>query len=159
MRRQDREVKDLNAIFDIVERCNVVHLGMVDNRKPYVVALNFGYERNGDELVLYLHSAKEGRKIDILRNNPDVYFQMDCVNEFIKGTSERPCSYCWRFDSVMGSGQVEFIEDVQEKTRALNKLIQHVGKTDETFSFPAASFNRTCVLRVRSNDFTGKRRE
>lgn len=159
MRRKDREVKDPDGIFDIVERCNVVHLGMVDNGKPYVVALNFGYEREGDALVLYLHCAMEGRKIDILHGNPDVYFQMDCVNEFIKGTSERPCSYCWRYDSVMGSGQVEFVEDVQEKEHALNRLIQHIGKTTETFSFPPASFARTCVLRIRSNDITGKHHE
>ncbi|MDO4171879.1 MAG: pyridoxamine 5'-phosphate oxidase family protein [Prevotellaceae bacterium] len=159
MRRKDREIKDLDGIFDIVERCNVVHLGMVDNGKPYVVALNFGYEREGDVLTLYFHSAVEGKKIDILRDNPNVYFQMDCVNEFIKGTSERPCSYCWRFDSVMGSGQVEFVEDVQEKTYALNRLLQHVGKTNEIFSFPPESFARTCVLRIRSSDITGKRRE
>lgn len=159
MRRKDREVKDLDGIFDIVRRCNVVHLGMVDNGKPYVVALNFGYERKGDVLILYLHCAMEGRKIDILRNNPNVYFQMDCVNEFIKGTSERPCSYCWRYDSVMGSGQVEFVEDIQKKTHALNRLIQHVGKTDEIFSFPPASFARTRVLRIRSNDITGKHHE
>lgn len=66
MRRKDREVKDMDGIFDIVERCNVVHLGMVDNGKPYVVALNFGYEREGNGLILYLHCAMEGRKIDIL---------------------------------------------------------------------------------------------
>lgn len=93
------------------------------------------------------------------RLNPDVYFQMDCVNEFIKGTSERPCSYCWRYDSVMGSGQVEFVENLEEKTHALNRLIQHVGKTDEMFSFPAASFARTRVLRIKSNDITGKHHE
>ena len=59
----------------------------------------------------------------------------------------------------MGSGQVEFVEDAQEKTYALNKLIQHVGKTDEIFSFPQASFARTCVLRIHSNDITGKHHE
>lgn len=159
MRRTDREVKDINGVFDIVDRCSVVHLGMVDNGKPYVVTLNFGYDREGDTLIMYLHCAMDGKKIDILRNNPDVYFQMDCVNEFIKGITERPCSYCWRYDSVMGSGQVEFVEDIQEKTHALNRLIQHVGKTDEIFSFPPASFARTRVLRIRSNDITGKHHE
>ena len=159
MRRKDREVKDTDGIFNIVERCSVVHLGMVDNGKPYVVALNFGYEREGDALVLYLHCAVEGRMIDILRANPDVYFQMDCVNEFIKGTPERPCSYCWRYDSVMGSGHAEFVDDEQEKAYALNKLIQHVGKMNEIFTFPPESFARTCVLRVRSDDFTGKHHE
>lgn len=159
MRRKDREVKDIDDIFDIVERYSVVHLGMVNDGKPYVVALNFGYERAGSELILYFHCAMEGKKLNILHDNPDVYFQMDCINEFVKGTSERPCSYCWRYDSVMGSGQVEFIDEVQEKESALNKLIQHIGKTNETFSFPPTSFARTCVLRVRSNDFTGKHHE
>lgn len=159
MRRTDREVKDINGVFDIVDRCSAVHLGMVNNGKPYVVALNFGYDREGDTLIMYLHCAMGGKKIEILRNKPDVYFQMDCVNEFIKGTSERPCSYCWRYDSVMGSGQVEFVDDIQEKTHALNRLIQHVGKTDEIFSFPPASFARTRVLRIRSNDITGKHHE
>ena len=45
MRRKDREVTDLNQIFDIVSRCSVAHVGMTEHGKPYVVALNFGYER------------------------------------------------------------------------------------------------------------------
>lgn len=159
MRRTDREVKETDSMFDIVDRCNTVHLGMVEDGKPYVVALNFGYDREGDDLILYLHSALEGRKISILRKNPEVFFQMDCVNEFIKGSAERPCSYCWRYDSVTGSGRVEFVEDEQEKSRALNRLIQHVGKTDEVFSFPPSSFVRTCVMRIRSSNFSGKHHE
>ena len=59
MRRKDREVTDLNQIFDIVSRCSVAHVGMTDHGKPYVVALNFGYERKGDSLILYFHSAYE----------------------------------------------------------------------------------------------------
>lgn len=64
MRRTDREVRDINGVFDIVDRCSVVHLGMVDNGKPYVVALNFGYDREGDTLIMYLHCAMEGKKIN-----------------------------------------------------------------------------------------------
>lgn len=63
MRRTDREVRDINGVFDIVDRCSVVHLGMVDNGKPYVVALNFGYDREGDTLIMYLHCAMVGKKI------------------------------------------------------------------------------------------------
>lgn len=67
MRRKDREVTDLNQIFEIVQNCSVAHVGMIENEKPYVVALNFGYERQGDALVLYFHSAYEGHKMDILK--------------------------------------------------------------------------------------------
>lgn len=159
MRRRDREVTDLNQIFEIVRNCSVAHVGMVENGKPYVVALNFGYERQGDTLVLYFHSACEGHKIDILKENPNVYFQMDCVNEFITGTKENPCAYCWRYDSVMGSGQVEFVENPEEKSAALNCMIRHLGKTEDTFQFPEAMLKKTCVYKLRSTDFTGKHHE
>ena len=109
MRRKDREVTDLNQIFDIVSRCSVAHVGMTDHGKPYVVALNFGYERKGDSLILYFHSAYEGRKMEILKENPSVYVQMNCVDEFISGSHKNPCAFCWRYDSVMGAGVVEFL--------------------------------------------------
>lgn len=159
MRRKDREVTDLNQIFEIVRNCSVAHVGMVENGKPYVVALNFGYERQGDALVLYFHSAYEGHKMDILKENPNIYFQMDCVNEFITGTKENPCAYCWRYDSVMGSGQVKFIEEPDEKAYALNCIIHHLGKTEDTFQFPEAKLKKTCVYRVISTDITGKHHE
>lgn len=159
MRRKDREVTDLNRIFEIIRNCTVAHVGMIDNGKPYVVALNFGYERQGDTLVLYFHSAYEGHKMDILKENPNIYFQMDCVNEFITGTKENPCAYCWRYDSVMGSGQVEFIEEPEKKADALNCIIHHLGKTDYTFEFPKAKLEKTCVYKVISTDITGKHHE
>ena len=138
--RKDREVTDLNQIFEIVRNCCVAQVGMDENGKPYVVALNFGYERQGDTLGLYFHSAYEGHKMDILKENPNVYFQMECVNEFITGTKENLCAYCWRYDSVMGSGQVEFIEEPEEKAHALNCMIRHLGKTEDMFQFPDSPF-------------------
>lgn len=159
MRRKDREVADIDKILEIVEGCPVVHLAMADGEKPYVVALNFGYERQGEDLVLYFHSACEGRKMDILKKNPEVYFQMECSGRLIEGTADNPCAYGYSYDSVMGSGKVEFIEDEEGKTHGLNCLLHHAGKTDEDFCFPEAMLARTCVYRVRSVDFTGKRHE
>lgn len=156
MRRKDREVNDIDMFFNIIKNCHIVHLGMVDKGKPYVVALNFGFEREVDDLILYFHSALEGRKIHILKKNPDVFFQMDCINEFIAGSTDKPCSFSWRYDSVTGSGQVEFLDDNEDKKHALNIMIQQAGKTSEVFQFPTASLAKTCVLRLRCSDFTGK---
>lgn len=39
--------------------------------------------------------------MDILKKNPDVFFQMDCINELIPGTKENPNAYSWRYDSIM----------------------------------------------------------
>lgn len=159
MRRKDREIRKLDHIFSVVENCTVVHLAMVDDGKPYVVALNFGFDRRGDRLILYLHSAQEGKKIDILRKNPSVYFQMDCANELIRGTHENPCGYSWRFDSVMGSGQAEFITDTAEKNHGLNRIIQHLDKTAKHFELPAEKLSAACILRIVSDDITGKHHE
>lgn len=159
MRRKDREITDMDMIFKIIDNCQTVHVGMVDNEKPYVVALNFGYERQGDSVVIYLHSAYEGRKMDILRKNPNVFFQMDCVNELAADGKENPCSYYWKFDSVTGSGKVEFIEDLNEKARALNCIIRHLKKTEDNLEFPEEKLRKTCVYRVCSADISGKRHE
>ena len=59
----------------------------------------------------------------------------------------------------MGSGQVEFIEEPEEKAHALNCMIRHLGKTEDTFQFPEAKLKKTCVYRVISNDITGKHHE
>lgn len=156
MRRKDKEVTDLNQIFDIIRNCSVAHVSMVEHGKPYVVALNFGYESQGDALILYFHSAYEGRKMDILKENPNVYFQMDCVNEFVAGSKDNPCAYSWRYASVMGSGQVEFIEDLEEKAHAMNCMIRHLTKTEDHFEFSEERLKKTCVYRVCSTDITGK---
>lgn len=71
---------------------------------------------------------------------------MDCVNELIKTTSENPCAYSWRFDSVMGSGNVEFIEDETGKSHALTRILQHLDKTDAQYNFPSQALSKTCVF-------------
>lgn len=149
----------MNGVFAVVENCRICRLAMVDDGKPYLVALNFGYQRRGDDLVLYFHSAMEGRKMDIWRKAPEVWFEMDTVNEYIEGTPEKPCAYCWRFDSVMGSGRIEFITDPAEKKYALDKLIQHMDRSDKTFTYPEDMLARTCVYKVVSSDITGKHHE
>lgn len=159
MRRKDREVTDLNQIFDIVSRCSVAHVGMTDHGKPYVVALNFGYERKGDSLILYFHSAYEGRKMEIMKENPSVYVQMNCVDELISGSHENPCAFSWRYDSVMGAGVVEFLKTPEEKAHALNYMIRHLGKTEDCFQFPTEKLKRTCVYRVCIDAPTGKHHE
>lgn len=90
MRRTDREIKNPDDIFSVIENCQTVHVAMVDDGKPYVVALNFGFDRRGDSLILYLHSAYEGRKMDILRKNPSVSFQMDCGSQLINAAPGNP---------------------------------------------------------------------
>ncbi len=158
MRRKELQITDIDDIFSVIECCNVVHVAMVDSSgAPYVAALNFGFDRKGNDLILYLHSAAEGKKIDILKKNPNVWFQMDCKNELVPGSPGRPCSYSWNYESIMGSGYVTFLTEKAQQEHALNRIIQCVAEPAGQFEFPAQMLERTCVWQIVSKDFTGKR--
>lgn len=81
MRRDDREVKNMEEIQEILDTCKVCRLGMADGSRIYIVPMNFGYEFEGDSLILYFHGAGEGRKLELIRKNPEVGIEMDCRHE------------------------------------------------------------------------------
>lgn len=155
MRRKDRQVTDRNGVEEIIGMCKTCRLAMVDDGMPYVVPLSFGYEFAGEKLILYFHCAREGRKIDILHKNNKVCFEMDCEGEPLH--SEIPCNCGYYFSSVIGFGQVEFIEDVSEKSRALSFMFEH--QTGKKYEFSREQAGGICVFQVVSDDFTGKRKE
>ena len=155
MRRKDREVTDLGAIERIIGGCKVFRLGMIDGTRPYVVPMNFGYDLWEGVLALYGHSAVEGRKVEVLRRNPEVCFEMDCGHELVE--AETPCSYGFAFSSVMGDGRADFLEDPEEKLRALLKIMEHqTGRSD--FAIPPEAVARVLVLKVVAASFTAKQR-
>ncbi|MFR2242502.1 MAG: pyridoxamine 5'-phosphate oxidase family protein [Anaerobutyricum soehngenii] len=79
MRRRDREVTEHSEIMHILDSGKVLHLGLVDQGKPYIVPMNYGYVFEGEKLVFYLHGALEGRKLDIIRNNSDCCVQLSVM--------------------------------------------------------------------------------
>lgn len=156
MRRKDREVNDINGIEEIVKSCKTCHVAMVDDGMPYVIPLSFGYEINDDVLTLYFHSAKEGRKIDILQKNNSVCFEMCNEGEAIYA-KETPCNSGYYYSSVIGNGKVEFITDMNEKIKALTLLMKHQTGADVAFNEEQA--DTVCVYKIASNDFSGKKKQ
>lgn len=154
MRRKDREVLDKDEIKSIIEKCKVCHLAMVDNGLPYVVPLNFGYTIYDNSLTLFFHSAKVGRKLDILYKNNSVCFEMAYEGKLVY--VDNPCNSDYCFESVHGFGCVEFIEDINEKCNALTLLMKHQSKQD--FVFTEKQANSVCVFKVVSTDFIGKKK-
>lgn len=157
MRRIDREIKDIEEIFQIVRGHNVAHIAMSDNGKPYIAVMNYGYERKDDGLILYFHSAGEGRKIDILRAYPQVYFIIDLSNGLIGEAENNPCALSWSYASVAGEGKVEFIESDEEKSRALDLIISQANGGGGEYEYSRALLEKTCVFRIDCTSITGKR--
>ena len=106
MRRKDREITGSNRIRKILDTAKILHLGVYDDPYPYVVPLHYGYEFSDRQLVLYMHGAKEGHKLDLIRQNPHVCVQIDCGMELISG-EEVACRYGASYASVIGRGIAE----------------------------------------------------
>lgn len=128
MRRKDREVTNIHKMRDIISHCYCCRLGLNDDGKIYIVPLNFGYSEENDQMVFYFHSAKEGRKIDILKKNPYVGFELDTHFQLQKGKSA--CQYSSFYQSVIGEGRIEFIENSEDKKRAFEYIMKHYTDQD-----------------------------
>ena len=87
MKKNDKSVKDMDEIKNIVSQCQVVKVAMCEDNTPYLVPLNYGYEFNEDELILYCHCSNEGKKLDILDKNPNVFIEIDNEHNIIEGNT------------------------------------------------------------------------
>lgn len=155
MRRKDREVTEINELENIIKQCKTCHIAMIDDEQPYIVPLSFGYELDGTILTLYFHSAYEGRKINVLNKNNRICFEMS--NEGMPVHTETPCNSGYYYSSIIGYGNVEFIEDVNEKCRALSLLMKHQSGMDVEFNESQAK--GVCVYKVRSTEYSGKNKQ
>lgn len=107
-----------------------------------------------DELILYFHSAKEGKKIEVLKRNQKVCFTI--FNEGEPIHAEIPCNSGYYYSSVIGYGTVEFIEEPEEKERALGKMFAH--QSGKRVVFTKEQTDTVCIFKVVSDDFTGKQK-
>ncbi|MEG0547113.1 MAG: pyridoxamine 5'-phosphate oxidase family protein [Oscillospiraceae bacterium] len=155
MIRKEREVTDFNEKIKIIEKCNILRMAMVDNGKPYIVPLNFGYVVDGEKLELYFHTAKKGMKMDILALNPNVCFEMDCEHKLL--ADEIACKNTFLFESVLGNGYIEFIENPSEKVNGLNILMKH--QTGKTFEIPEKATAGIAVGKIVVTELFGKARK
>ncbi len=120
--------------LEVTDKCDVCYLGMIDqDNKPYVLPFNFGFEDG----IVYLHSAPVGKKIDVLRNNPEVCVTFSTDHQLFNRHEQVACSYGMRYKSVLITGRVEFIEDYDEKVSALNIIMRKYAGKDFSYNEPA----------------------
>ena len=153
MRRQDREIKDPEKILSIIAACPYCHLGFSDQGKPYVVPVNFGYAVEDGRTVFYFHGAREGRKIDLIRDTGWACMQMEEGYQLHR--ADRACGHSAAFRSIIAEGPVSFVEDAEEKRRALSPVKAHAAGS-ENWEFPDAALNTVCVYRLEAQALTCK---
>ena len=154
MTRREQQITDINEISDILEKSKVVHVGMIDGDEPYVVPMNYGHIFEDGKLTLYLHGAVRGRKIDVLKANPKVFFEMCCDVTPFEG--DVACRYGTTYASIMGRGLATIVEDVEEKKSALSRLMK--TQTAKDFTFEDKLTTVVSVIRIDTLEFTAKKR-
>ena len=154
MTKRERQITDEAQIRHILDTAKVLHLGLSVNDEPYVVPMNYGYTMEDGNLVLYMHSAVRGKKLDMMKANPRVFFEMDCDLAPFEG--DKPCQYGLVYSSVMGRGTAHIVEDVEEKIKAMAILMK--TQTQKDFEFNEKLVSIVAVIRIDVQEYTAKHR-
>jgi nitroimidazol reductase NimA-like FMN-containing flavoprotein (pyridoxamine 5'-phosphate oxidase superfamily) len=148
MRRSEKAITDPNELEKIIRAGRVCRLALAAAPAPYIVPLNFGYQAG----ALYFHSAPEGRKIDLLRQQPQAGFEISLDLGLVEGN--QACNWSARYRSVLGHGRVEFIAGEEEKRRALDLIMAQYAPGE--FNYPAAAIRKTTIFRLVIDHLSGK---
>lgn len=153
MRRYEREITDCAQIEAILKKASFLTLSLLDDGKPYCVPLNFGFRVEGERFTLFIHGAKEGKKIDCIKNCKTVSF---CAVGFCQlAAAPFPCAWSSFYESVCGSGTATIIGNMDEKQAALECILGKYGLEDEA-GFPTEMIEKTCIIRIDVSQISGK---
>lgn len=151
MRRNEKEINNREEIEAIIQQAQVCRLGLSDDNRPYVIPMNFGFSDN----CLYLHCAKSGKKLDIIRKNNQVCFEMDIDHELII-ESDVACEGTAKYRSVIGMGRAYTLHDSDEKILALNAIMEHyTGKS--SFEYLDKQIQNVTIIKVEIEEISGKK--
>ena len=153
MRRKDRQVTDKDQLQAIIDQCDICRLGLYDGQEVYILPANFGYSWQGELPVLYFHGATKGRKLEIIAQNPRAAFEMDCSHQLVTG--DAPCDWSMEYQSIVGQGVLEVVEDEAERLRGLDLLMQKHGYRGNQGYDPNV-LKRTFILRLTVTQMSGK---
>lgn len=144
-------IEEKQRIESIILHCDVCYVGLVDlDGNPYVLPMNYGYK----DSIIYLHSAPEGHKIEMLEHNNNVCITFSLGHKLVYQHEKMACSYSMRSESAMCRGKVRFIEDMEEKRQALDIIMRQYTNIDFSYSDP--SVRNVKVWKVEIEQMTGK---
>lgn len=157
IKRKDRIITDINQIIKIIDEAKILHLGLIEQDFPYVVPLHYGYEYNSssDTFSFYMHGAKVGHKMELIKNNPNACIELETDVE-LDLADDIPCRYGSFYSSVIGQGRASIVENFEDKEHALNLLM--INQTGRMFEFTESMLDAVAIIKVEVKDYTAKAR-
>ena len=149
MRRTDKQVTDPARIRAIIDGCDCCRLGLCEDGVAYIVPMSFGFTEQDGRYTFYFHSAREGRKLTLLRRSARIGFELD-TNHRMR-VEQHSCTY----SSVIGVGTVAFLTEPAEKAAGLRAILRHcIGRDD--LPLTAAQLDAVCVFSLTVESLTCK---
>ena len=149
MRRKNREIANRSEIEEILYREKLMHLALSDQNIPFVVPVFYAF----DGVSLYFHSASAGTKMDILKRNDNVCFEV-CIQEGVI-QSDEACDFEAKHRTVIGFGKAAPVVDDAEKKKALDLIVARF--TEKKFHYSKENLARTQVIRIDIVSVRGKK--
>ncbi len=152
MRQSKKEIRDEEIIVGLLNTAHVGRLGTVTgNGYPMVKPLNFVYHAG----KIYFHTSKKGEKIDDIRRDNRVCFEVDLPIALVKSTGS-PCRAEYLYRSVIIRGRAFIVEEPGEQLDALKKLMGKYQPEGCYGAFPEEKLKITGIVRIDIEEMTGK---
>lgn len=151
MRRNEKVITDRKRIESILAVCQVGRVATCGPNGPMIKPVNFVYIDG----AFYFHSALTGEKIDHIRANPKVCFEVDGEHEFIPATTD-PCKASYQYESVIATGEATFVEEPEEKVYVLNALMEKYQPKGGYKALTEKMAETVAVIRIDVNKMTAK---
>ncbi len=150
MSRKNQQIKDPALLNKIILSARIIRVAMNDNGYPYILPFNFGFDDNS----IYIHAGTEGKKLDLLKKDNKVGFEIEGDVDIIQ--DEKACKWSTFYQSVIGKGRMEIITSTVKKTRGLEIIMAHHG-AKPPFHFNDKQIAATVILKLPIESMTGKK--
>jgi uncharacterized protein len=152
MRREKKKIQDTAVIDELLHICIVGRLGTNGaDGYPRIKPLNFVHLDG----KIYFHSATEGEKIDDIRRDNRVVFEIDEPIGYV-GSDVNPCSAKYLYRSVMIKGRAAIVDNEEERRRSLKALMGKYQPEGGYGGFLPEKLTITAVVGIDIEEITGK---
>tara|TARA_B100001964_G_scaffold169379_2_gene186317 strand:+ start:66396 stop:67043 length:648 start_codon:yes stop_codon:yes gene_type:complete len=118
------EIKSFEKIKEFLEFEHVGRIASIDeNNYPQIIPMNFVFVDN----AIYMHSYPRGEKLENIKRNPKVGFEVDRELEFLPSYFSHPTNASQAdtlYISVVIKGKSVFVDDDEEKALGLNAMMK-----------------------------------
>lgn len=150
MRRADKKIESMDAVFEVIRKCQVCRIGLSKENRPYIVPVSFGYDKE----AIYFHTfADKGLKLEYIAANNEVCFEFEHKVEVV-ACNTKPCDWSFTYQSVIGFGRVEKLLGDEEKINGLQHIMKQYSRKE--WNFKGIPLLAVSVWKIKIESMTGK---